>query len=138
MALDFGVDTYVYAEAVMSKPRIDFGGEKGNGPLSLKRRLWAGVESDNYEGIKKALDDGADINSKNELGYTALIDTLNSRRRNWARIAGLLIHRGADVRGEYGHKKASRKFIALNILIQIDDVDGLDVVEQYAAGLIAA
>lgn len=119
----------------MSRPRSDFGETRVSAPYRLKRRLWASIELDSYDSVKKALDDGADVNCTNEKGFTGLIDTLIERRKNWARIAGLLIHQGADVRGEYGNKKVSKKLAAQDLLIKIDEMDALEIVEQYAIGV---
>lgn len=119
---------------IMSKrPRSDFGETRMDAPFRLKRRLWASVELGDYDAVQKALDDGAPIDSKDADGRTSLVYMLLRRKRNWPKIAGLLINRGADVRGKYG--KGTNKKAAQDILIQINDEEALATVELYALGI---
>jgi len=113
-----------------------YNGSKLNGPLSLKRRFWAAVESDNYDSVRKALEEGAPVNARNEERITPIIYTLKHRNQNWARITGLLIRFGADVRSEYGKEKT--KLVAQNLLIQTENDAELEVVERYACGILPA
>ena len=121
----------------MTRPRSDFGETRTDAPFRLKRRLWASIElDDNYEGVKKALDDGTPVDSKDEDGRTPLAYVLRYRKKNWPRVAGLLISRAADVRLKCG--KGKHKETALDILIQINDEEALDVIEQYVTGVLTA
>ena len=121
----------------MARPRSDFGETRADAPFRLKRRLWASIElDDNYASIKKALDDGAPVDSKDEDGRTPLVYVLRYRKKNWPKIAGLLISNGANVRLKCG--KAKHKETALDILIQINDEEALEVIEQYAMDAITA
>ncbi len=121
----------------MARPRSDFGETRPDAPFRLKRRLWSSIElEDNYNGVKKALDDGAPVDSKDDDGRTPLVYVLRCRKKNWPRVAGLLISRAADVRLKCG--KGKRKEAALDILIQIDDKEALEVIEQYAIGAVTA
>ena len=46
----------------------------------LNRRLFKAVQADDIEGVKKAIEDGADINAKNEYGYTVFYYAYNYRK----------------------------------------------------------
>ena len=63
-------------------------------PFATNARLLASVRNDDTAGIARALRDGAAVNSRNRLGESALLMSL---QKNRADIAQVLLDAGADV-----------------------------------------
>lgn len=59
-----------------------------------REALWAAVRSGDVKAIQKALDDGADVNAKNEYGVSALWVAAGSAKPE---VIELLVGKGADV-----------------------------------------
>src|SRR5882672_10869861 len=61
--------------------------------------LWAAVRNGDLKAIEAALDKGADINAKNEIGITALWIATSKGKLE---VIELLVRRGADVNARDG------------------------------------
>jgi outer membrane protein assembly factor BamB len=65
----------------------------------LREALWAAVRNGDVKSVKEALDKGADVNAKNEIGCTALWIAVGKSKLE---VVELLIERGADVNARDG------------------------------------
>jgi outer membrane protein assembly factor BamB/ankyrin repeat protein len=65
----------------------------------LREPLWAAVRNSDAKAVKAALDRGADVNAKNEIGITALWIAASKGKLE---VIDLLLERGADVNARDG------------------------------------
>ena len=65
----------------------------------LRDALWAAVRAGDAEAVAAALDDGADVNAKNEIGVSALWIAASKGKLD---VIELLVERGADVNARDG------------------------------------
>src|SRR5262249_17534496 len=65
----------------------------------LRESLWAAVRNGDAKAVKAALDKGADVNARNEIGVTALWIAASKGKLE---IVELLLDRGADVNSRDG------------------------------------
>src|SRR5436190_7106279 len=66
---------------------------------SPRDALWAAVRSGDPKAVRAALDSGADVNAKNEIGVTALWIAASKGKLD---VIDLLLGRGADVNARDG------------------------------------
>src|SRR5215211_6389362 len=59
-----------------------------------REALWAAVRNGDLKAVQKAIDDGADVNARNEYGVTAL--WIATGKKNFE-VTKLLVDKGADV-----------------------------------------
>src|SRR5215471_12041790 len=98
--------------------------------------LWAVVRADDLKAVQAALDQGADVNAKNEIGISALWIAANKGKPE---IIELLVKRGADVNVRDGiwyqtplSQSVGRKMETVKLLIQAGAKD-VDVALYSAA-----
>src|SRR5437899_1982320 len=64
-----------------------------------REALWAAVRAGDVKAVAAALDNGADVNAKNEIGVSALWIAAGRDKRD---VVELLVQRGADVNARDG------------------------------------
>ena len=72
--------------------------------------LFDAVKAKNYELVKKLIDEGADVNAKNDEGETALMIASNEGDKE---ICELLIEKGADVNAKDNEGNTALMYVSL-------------------------